>query len=99
MRPPPGPVARLLAAARLTGVGRRGTYAFTACIQRFGAVTATGMGIGRKVLSVLLSYLMFPKTVLAQHVVRGPSRSPSREALDLRALASPAPLGSRFPGQ
>ncbi len=47
----------------------RGTYAFTACIKGFGAVVATGMGIGRKFLSILMSYLIFPKHLLIEHMV------------------------------
>lgn len=38
-----------------------GTYAFTSCIMGFGAVVATGLGIIRKLLSVLLSFVLFPK--------------------------------------
>ena len=61
-------------AARGAGLGRmgapRGTYAFTACIKEFGAVVATGMGIGRKFLSVVASYWLFPKLVFVQHWVR-----------------------------
>jgi len=38
-----------------------GTYAFTAAIQGFGAVVATGLGICRKFVSVCFSFLLFPK--------------------------------------
>lgn len=56
------------------------------CIQRFGAVAATGMGIGRKMLSVVLSFVLFPKPLLLQQAVR---RTSFR-----RAVASPLLSGS-----
>ena len=46
-----------------------GTYAFTSCIMGFGAVVATGLGIIRKLLSVLLSFILFPKPVAMAHVL------------------------------
>jgi hypothetical protein len=45
-----------------------GSYAFTACIKGFGAVVATGVGICRKFVSVLLSFIIFPKPFNVQHV-------------------------------
>lgn len=44
-----------------------GTYAFTSCIMGFGAVVATGLGIIRKLLSVVLSFLLFPKPFGVAH--------------------------------
>ncbi len=44
-----------------------GTYAFTSCIQGFGAIVATGLGILRKLLSVVLSFILFPKPFGVSH--------------------------------
>ena len=44
-----------------------GTYAFTSCIMGFGAVVATGLGIVRKLMSVLLSFILFPKPFGVAH--------------------------------
>jgi drug/metabolite transporter (DMT)-like permease len=44
-----------------------GTYAFTSCIQGFGAIVATGLGILRKLLSVVLSFILFPKPFEVSH--------------------------------
>jgi adenosine 3'-phospho 5'-phosphosulfate transporter B3 len=44
-----------------------GSYAFTAAIKAVGAVVATGMGICRKLASVLASYAIFPKEMHPRH--------------------------------
>eukprot|EP00290_Baffinella_frigidus_P019957 CAMPEP_0180197040 /NCGR_PEP_ID=MMETSP0987-20121128/4427_1 /TAXON_ID=697907 /ORGANISM="non described non described, Strain CCMP2293" /LENGTH=373 /DNA_ID=CAMNT_0022151959 /DNA_START=98 /DNA_END=1215 /DNA_ORIENTATION=+ len=44
-----------------------GSYAFTAAIKAVGAVVATGMGICRKLASVLASYALFPKEMHPRH--------------------------------
>eukprot|EP00290_Baffinella_frigidus_P006256 CAMPEP_0180121486 /NCGR_PEP_ID=MMETSP0986-20121125/3072_1 /TAXON_ID=697907 /ORGANISM="non described non described, Strain CCMP2293" /LENGTH=406 /DNA_ID=CAMNT_0022060619 /DNA_START=159 /DNA_END=1379 /DNA_ORIENTATION=+ len=46
-----------------------GTYAFTAAIQGFGAVVATGLGICRKFVSVCFSFLLFPKPFRFQQAI------------------------------
>ena len=44
-----------------------GSYGFAAAIKAVGAVMATGMGICRKLASVLASYALFPKEMHPRH--------------------------------